>query len=124
MHFSVNHILAGIQTIILFYIYLNFDPSQLSSEVQNCGFISCSGEACPSCGNTRSLISFFNCQFLQSLRFNPVGFFLSLVFTVDFFGRIAYLFGIFEMSRKYYFKLLFLFLTGVMCFSIIRWYML
>lgn len=41
-----------------------------------------SGFPCPSCGNTRSVISFFKGNIKDSLILNPIGTFISIIFTI------------------------------------------
>lgn len=85
-----------------------------------CQFQNATNKICPSCGNTRSLISFFHGEFKTSFNYNPVGFFIgcSIVVEVILYFLLLLNFIAFQPNIKYYSLLL----SILMLISIIRYF--
>ncbi|MBN1301326.1 MAG: DUF2752 domain-containing protein [Melioribacteraceae bacterium] len=85
-----NRRLINITVILLTVIILTLihlvDPSDYSFYV--CGFKDITGIECPTCGTARSLHSFANAEFGESLRYNPLGFIIGIILSVIAGGSV------------------------------------
>jgi hypothetical protein len=99
---SKNLILILELIIVISICFHHFGEDFRHLKVQGCGFKELSGLNCPSCGTTRSFVSYFRGNFIQSFNLNPIGFFIGLIISGDITLRILNLSKRFKIKpRKY-----------------------
>jgi len=75
---------------------------------------------CPSCGNTRSIISFFKGNFSDSWYYNPIGFLISFILLLELIIYLALILEIKFLHPNIYYYLSISF--ALLFFSIYRYY--
>lgn len=108
-----------IQVLLIYFLIINFGNYILIDESQTCGYKSISGYNCSSCGNTRSVISFFKGYFGKSYSFNYVGFFVSLCFCLD--GLIGIVSIFYKRMVRIRIKLVLIEIVFILLLSSFRW---
>ena len=87
----------------------------------HCKFETITGKKCAGCGNTRSITSFFDGHFMNSIKYNPIGFFISLFFCFDFLLITSELFDLLTYKKNITY-LLFLFTVSIL--TVIRYHLI
>ena len=122
--------------LYIFSLLLVFFISYFSFQVKNnivyignkeihheCKFQEVTGKHCPSCGNTRSLISFIHGDYTKSWNYNPIGFFIGSIFIIELLINFLILirFVNFNLDIKYYsFVMIFIMLLSILRYIFIN----
>ncbi len=77
-----------------FWLYINDGAASINTKIEVCLVKHVTGIPCPSCGTTRSVSSISQGNFAQAIRFNPLGFIVTLIMV------LAPLWIIFDLLTK------------------------
>ena len=109
-----------IQILLLILFVVNYSDTLANNSLQSCGYKSISGYNCSSCGNTRSVASFFKGNIFKSYTYNYVGFFISLFISVDIFLGIVSFFLV--PAVKIRIRFIFISIVLIVAISSFRWF--